>query len=212
MIAGKHLSIAQILVCLTAAGASVGCGAAGAGGRPTAFAAGDVAPVRVGQTRVIGARVNPMVPVRLATEGSDITATFALPGREQVVTRLDPASLDLLSREQFARAAAPPAPATGATRVALDGGRFLVCWTHENADEGRQVLAQMWAADGSKRGEPVVISPPDVDVLGAPRAATTDGRHVVVIFAATSGTTFELRAVSLEDGERSVDSYPVAAR
>jgi hypothetical protein len=58
----------------------------------------------------------------------------------------------------------------------------------------------------------MVISPLDADVFGAPRAATTDGRHVVVTFPETSGESFELRAVSLEDAEQTESSEQVARR
>jgi hypothetical protein len=150
--------------------------------------------------------------VRLAPEGSSVTATFGLPGHKQVVTRLDPASLEQLSREQTGHSELPAAPSTGAERVELEGGRFLVCWTRVSADGGHEAVAQMWTASGSSMGAPTVISPPDADVFGAPRAATTDGRHVLVTFPETSGESFELRAVSLEDAERPVGSDRMARR
>ncbi len=212
MITSKHLFIAQVLVCVGAAAASVGCGAASASGRPTEFAGGEIGPLRMGETRVVNERVNPMVPVHLAPEGSSVTATFGLPGHTQMVTRLDPASLELLSSEPTGRSELPSAPATGATRVELEGGRFLVCWTRVSADGGHEAVAQMWTANGSSLGAPLVISPPDADVFGAPRAATTDGRHVLVTFPETSGESFELRAVSLKDTERPVGSDRIARR
>jgi len=212
MIANKHLFIAKLLACAASATASVGCGAAGASGRPTEFVGDDLASLRVAETRVVNENVNPMVPVHLATEGSNITATFGLPGRRQVVTRLDPASLDLLSNEQTGRSEEPSAPSTGAARVELDGGRFLVCRTRDRADGGHEAVAQMWTASGSRLGAPTVISPPDADVFGAPRAATADGRHVLVTFPETSGGPFELRAVSLEDAERPVGSDRMAGK
>jgi hypothetical protein len=210
MIASKHLFIAQVLVCLGAA--SVGCGASRASGRPSEFEGADLAPLRIAETRVINERVNPMVPVHLATEGSSITATFGLPGHEQMVTRLDPASLELLSSEQTWRSELASAPATDLVRVELEGGHFLVCWTRVSADGGHEAVAQMWTAGGSSLGAPMVISPPDADVFGAPQAATADGRHVLVTFPETSGESFELRAVSLQDPERSVDSDRMARR
>jgi hypothetical protein len=212
MIATKHLFIAKLLVCAASAAASVGCGAAGASGRPTALAGDDIAPVRIAQTRVVHERVNPMVPVHLATEGSSITATFGLPGHRQMVTRLAPSSLELLSSEQTGRSEEPSPPSTGAARVELDGGRFLVCGTRDKTDGGHEAVAQMWTASGSPLGAPMVISPPDADVFGAPRAATVDGRHVLVTFPETSGGPFELRAVSVEDAERPVDSNRLAQR
>jgi hypothetical protein len=190
-----------------------GCAAASQGARSQAvdFAQGDASSVRVGETRVLGSHINPMVPVHLEAEGNGIAVTFGERGR-LVVTRIDPASLDLLSREQNGRSQAPSAPSTNPTRVVLDDGRFLVCWTHENPDGGRQVLAQMWAANGSRLGAPVVISPADADVFGAPHAVSTDGRHVVVTFAATSGESFELRAVSLADADGSAHLDRMARR
>jgi hypothetical protein len=153
-----------------------------------------------------------MTPVQIGAEGNAIAVSFGESGRQQVVTRIDPASLDIFTREQEGRAEPPSAPTTGATRAVLDDGRSIVCWAQENAAGGRQVMAQMWAADGSKIGTPVVISPPDADVFGAPRAVTMDGRHVVVAFASTTGRSFDLRAVSLEDAERPMDSDPMARR
>jgi hypothetical protein len=173
---------------------------------------GDVSPLRVVATRSVDSRVQPMVPVHMAAEGNSVAVTFAERGRQQVVARLDPASLNLVSSENGGRSEAPAAPIAGVARVVLDGGRFVECWTQENVDGGRQVLAQMWAASGSRLGAPIVISPLDADVIGAPRAATADGRHVLVTFAATSGESFELRAVSLEDGARPDNSEQTARR
>lgn len=211
MISSKHRFTAQLFVSVAAAAASVGCGAAGASSRPTAFAGDEFASVRISQTRVVDERVNPMVRVRLATEGSTITATFGLPGHKQVVARLAPESLELLSRDQTERSEQASAPSTGATRAELEGGRFVVCGTRDRADGGHEAVAQMWTASGSRLGAPVVISAPDADVLGAPQAATIDGRHVLVAFASTSGESFELRAVSLEDAAR-VESSELTAR
>jgi hypothetical protein len=70
---------------------------------------------------------------------------------------------------------APAAPAAGAARVELEGGRSIILQTRENADEGRQVLAQMWTAHGSRLGPPVAISPPDADCSGG--AAGRDDRR-----------------------------------
>jgi hypothetical protein len=174
------------------------------------LAGGDISPLRVVATRAVDSRVQPMVPVHLVAEGGNVAVTFAQRGRHQVVTRLNPASLEVVSSAQAGRSEAPAAPATGAARVALEGGRHVTFWTHENADGGRQVLAQMWTASGSRLGAPVVLSPADADVLGSPRAATTDGKHVLVTFAATADDSFELRAVSLEDGSPHADSVLTA--
>jgi hypothetical protein len=119
---------------------------------------------------------------------------------------LDPATLQVLSAETSGPSEAPQAPASGATRVVLDGGRFIVCWTEQSADGGRRAMARLWAPDGHSLGPALAISPPDADVLGAPRAASADGRHAIVTFGSTNGDTFELRAVALEDATRPKDA------
>jgi hypothetical protein len=173
---------------------------------------GDLSPLRFVAARSLDSRVQPMVPVHLAAEGGDVAVTFGRRGRQQVTTRLDPGSLELLSSTPNGQSEAPAAPASGAARVDLESGRFIVCWTHENADGGRQAMAQMWTQSGSRVGPPLVISAPDADVLGAPRATTTDGRHVLVTFAASTGKSFELRAVSLEDADHASDLEQTARR
>ena len=68
-------------------------------------------------------------------------------------------------------------------------------------------MAQVFdSADGSALGAPVEISAPDTDVVGTPRAASADGRRVVVTFTASSGHVFDLNAVSLEDAAPATDS------
>ena len=190
------------------------CGCAGINSATGARVAGvrEVLGLRVVATRAVDTKVHPMAPVHLAAEGDAIAATFGLPGRQQVVARLDPASLDQLSREQAGRSEMASAPSTGPVRVELMDGRFVVCWTRPSADGGREAVAQMWTASGWRLGAPIVLSAPDSDVLGSVQAATTDGRHVLVTFPETSGTSFELRAVSLEDAEQSSGADRMAGR
>ncbi len=176
------------------------------------FQGGEPSPLRVVAARSVDSHMQPMVPVHMTADGSSVRITFSERGRQQVVTKLDPASLSLLSSEKAGRSEEPAAPSAGAARVQLEDGRFVECWTHQNADGGRQAMAQMWTASGSRLGAPLVLSAPDADVIGAPRAATADGRHVLVTFAATSGESFELRAVSLEDAQRAADSEQTARR
>jgi hypothetical protein len=45
-----------------------------------------------------------------------------------------------------------------ASRVQLEGARFVVCWTRGNIEGGRRALAQAFKANGSPLGAPVVIS------------------------------------------------------
>jgi hypothetical protein len=192
-----------------------GCASTGGiAGRATAldFEGAEPSSLRLVASRSVDSRMQPMVPVHMATDGSSVAITFAERGRQQVVTKLDPASLSLMSSEKTGRSEEPAAPSAGADRVQLEDGRSVECWTHQNADGGRQAMAQMWTASGARLGAPLVLSAPDADVIGALRAATADGRHVLVTFAATSGESFELRAVSLEDARRAADSEQTARR
>jgi hypothetical protein len=199
---------------MTATSGAFGCAATSRGAQSEAsdFQSAEPSRLHVVATRSVDSRVQPMVPVHLAAEGGNIAVTFGQRGRQQVVTKLDSASLELVSSTAAGRSEAPAAPATGEARVELEDGSFVVCWTQESADGGRQVLAELTTAKGSRLGAPVLISPPDADVLGAPSAATPDGRHVIVTFAATSGESFELRAVSLEDAVGSLDAERTAQK
>jgi hypothetical protein len=87
---------------------------------------------------------------------------------------------------------------TEANRAQLEGGRFVVCWRRGSVEEGRRALAQTFKADGSPLGAPVVISPPNVDVMTAPQLTATDGHHLVATFVAASERSTELLAVPLE--------------
>jgi hypothetical protein len=86
-----------------------------------------------------------------------------------------------------------------AARLELDGARFVVCWTRGSVETGHRALAQTFDLDGTPRGAPAVISPPGMDVVGAPRVVTTDGRHVVATFDGWSGRDYERVAVELAD-------------
>ena len=91
-----------------------------------------------------------------------------------------------------------PLQTSHASRVDLDGGRFVVCWTRGGVEEGRRALAQAFKGDGSPLGAPIVISPPGVDVVEMPRAVATDGNHVVATFAAASDRSVDILAVLIE--------------
>jgi hypothetical protein len=153
--------------------------------------------VVVGEARVVDARVNPLVPVQADADGNAVTLRFGKPGRAAAVASVDPASLEVVS-VRAPREGEGAAPA-GAKRVTLEGGRFIVCWKRGDTERGYRALAQTYKPDGTPVGAPIVISPPDVDVMGVPQAATTDGRHVVATFAVASDDKFELMAVGLED-------------
>jgi hypothetical protein len=103
-------------------------------------------------------------------------------------------------------------PLADAKRVQLEGGRFVVCWLRGSAEEGRRALAQSFKVDGSPLGAPVVISPPNVDVLTAPQVTATDGQHIVATFAVASERSTELLAVPLEMRGAAASDAPTARR
>jgi hypothetical protein len=99
-----------------------------------------------------------------------------------------------------------------AARVELDGSRFVVCWTRGSTATGHRALAQTFDLDGTPRGAPAVISPPGMDVVGAPRAITTDGRHIVATFDGWSRGDYERVAVELADVTEPYDATLSAHR
>jgi hypothetical protein len=178
---------------------ALGCATSGAGRALVGGVGSDAMPsVRLGELRVIDRHVNPMVPVHITSENNQVAVTFGLEysGAHE---RLDAVSLRAVSWEPSAKEDRA-APSTGVTRVALDGNRFLLCWTEGTLESGHRAMAQMHrASDGSALGAPIEISPPDADVFGAPQAVTTDGHHVVATFAASSEGSFRLVAVPIDD-------------
>jgi hypothetical protein len=99
-----------------------------------------------------------------------------------------------------------------ATRVELDRGQFIVGWTRESAGAGHRALAQVFRVDGSPLGAPVVISPPDVDVVGGVTMARTSGQQAMATFVVASGNAFELVKVSVEAGDPALGSYLTGER
>jgi hypothetical protein len=99
-----------------------------------------------------------------------------------------------------------------ATRVELDRGRFIVCWTRRSPEAVHQALAQAFRADGSPLGAPVVISPPDVDVVGGVTIAKMSGQQATATFAVASGTALKLVRVSVEAGDSAPGSELTARR
>ncbi len=86
-------------------------------------------------------------------------------------------------------------------RVVLSDGGYLLCWTAGTPEQGRSALAQSFNADGSSRGAPVVISRPEVDVMGTPHATHTtlkNGEQIVATFAAAYESSIALVEVPLE--------------
>jgi hypothetical protein len=185
-----------------------GCAATGVASRGPLGEHGDAAglapSVRVGEAHVLDPMVNPLVPLRLGLNDGQIAVSFAHLGgsaREQI----DPASLEV--RGRFEEPMHKESPATSLQRIVLDHGRFLVCWTSGDVEWGHRVMAQMFnSSDGSPRGGAVVISPPNADVVGAPRAITSDGNRVVAMFSASTGSSFQLLAVPIDDATSGGDA------
>jgi len=98
------------------------------------------------------------------------------------------------------RVPAEPAWASseGAVRVVLGHNRFVVCWRRGDAEHGYRMIAQAWTGGGYPIGRPVVISPREADVLGAPQGVAVDGDRAVVAFAASADDRVELLAVALQ--------------
>jgi hypothetical protein len=208
------MKIASFLAAACMAG-GVGCASTGGGtqvaerGWSNIASTGDPT-VHVGEAHVIDARVNPLVPVGVTADGSALVIRYGS-GKSRGVARLDARSLEQLPSAADDTAKAPPA-STGAARVLLPSGRFLMIWKRGSAEWGYRAMAQEFGAGGSPYGAPVIISQPDVDVVGSPQAVTTDGQHVVATFAAASDSGFKLVAVPLELDAAGSDGDRVAGR
>jgi hypothetical protein len=195
----------SLVCCAAAISVLTGCATTRGEGGDRAGAAGVGLPsVRVGEARVLDATVNPLVPVRLGLHDGEIAVSFAhLRGGAH--EQIDPESLEIRGRSEGPMG--PEAPATSVQRIVLDHGRFLVCWTSGSLEWGHRAMAQMFnSSDGSPRGVPVAISPPNADVVGVPRAITSDGNHVVALFSATTGSSFQLVAVPIDDATSGGDA------
>ncbi len=167
--------------------------------------------VRVGASRVLDERVNPLAPLRLALKDGAIAVSFGHAGR-RASQEIDPRSLELRSQSDEP-SRGDESNSTSVQRIVLDGGRFLVCWTSGSLEWGHRAMAQMFnSSDGSPRGGPVPISPTNADVIGPPRAITSDGNRVVAMFSAMSGSSFELMAVPIEDAAPSDNAERSARR
>jgi hypothetical protein len=160
-------------------------------------AQGSADSLRAGSARVIGAHINPLASVQAVAEGGQISVRFMHPRTQGGQVDLDPESLSPVSPEQPVPAAAATAPIAGPTRIALPGGRFIVCWKSGSTEWGYHLMAQLWTASGSPLGDPVVVSP-DAEVIGAPQLVAVDGERVVAIFSAGSEAGFKLLAVPLD--------------
>lgn len=157
-----------------------------------------VPSMRIGDARLVGSHVDPMGPLQVSSEPGGVAIRYTGPGRSRLEARLAPASLERISAVEEPTAK-EEAPSRDATRVLLDNGHFVVFWTRGSVETGYRALAQAFRQDGSPCGAPVVISPSDLDVVGAPRAVATDGSHIVATFAGSVDGSFQVLAVPLED-------------
>ena len=196
------MKIVAILALASGLG-GVGCASAAAGTQMDVRGWSGIAwhgdsAVQVGEPRVIDPRVDPLAPVALTSEGGSIAVSYQRVGRVRSVERIDGGSLAQASPDaDLSTSGAVSAPA-GDARVTLEGGRFVMVWKRGTLEWGHRAMAQEFNADGSSRGAPVLISPPEVDVMGSPQAVTTDGQHVVVTFTESSSNGFRLVAVPIE--------------
>jgi hypothetical protein len=156
------------------------------------------ASVALGPVMIVDTHVNPSVPVRIAVDGDEIVVRYGRRGRLTSVARLDSTTLGAISTTTES---ADPAPddRTSDGPVVLDGDRIITCWRTGDVEWGyRAVVQELGAMDGTPRGQPVVLSPPDVDVIGTPRAIPVDGHRAVAAFEASTGESFTLFVVALE--------------
>ena len=180
--------------------ATMGCAesTAPAGGLRFAMSTTDTSGIRLTGVRVLDERVNLQEPIMMSVAGRDVTVTFATRQRDGVTLAVDPSTVEsrvasTMTYPERPKSQTPPYLSATATTVALARGTMKV-WSEEAT--GR-VYAQTLDVNGVARGEPLLVSA-DLDVVGAPRAATADGKHVVVAFFASRLDGFEIVAASLE--------------
>jgi len=160
--------------------------------------------------------LQPMVPVRLAADGKKIAVSFGERGRASrhtdrpnlARTRVECAGWTLRGPRgpRYGRSSSR-ARGRALYRV-LDPGERGRRPANNGTDVDRQRL-EAWSPGGHLASGRRCSGRP---APSAPRAATADGRHVLVTLAATSGESFELRAVSLEDAARPDSSDQTAQR
>jgi hypothetical protein len=185
-----------IVACAVLGGLLFGCAA------PRAVTHGELAfavsppALRMGETRVLGRGVDPLVPLTASVSAGSVAVTFGRQGATTEV-RLDPESMDTMDRTELP-GAARGRQRDGVARVFLHGGAFVECSRRGSVEEGHRAVAQAFSAAGAPIGAPVELSAPEEDVIAAPRAASADGRRVLATFTVVHGQKFEVVAVPLE--------------
>jgi hypothetical protein len=142
-----------------------------------------------------------MQPVAANAAGERISITYAHGAHAGNILGIDPGSLHVRSSGssgQYTDSTRPETATGDVQRIALANGGSLVLWTGGSVEWGHRAMAQALTADGSAQSAPAVLSPTDMDVFGAPSAATTDGHRVVATFSGTRRNAFELVAVPIE--------------
>jgi hypothetical protein len=152
------------------------------------------APQR-GESRVLSRQINLQEPIKVAAARGLVTVTFATRQLDGMTMGIDPASLAERTTKPFSYEAHPkyaalPYLAPEIARVVLADKTFVDFWN----DEESGIVAQQYNEGGSLRGGRIVVSPPNVHVLGVPRAATADGHRVVVAFITCGDDGFDLVA------------------
>jgi hypothetical protein len=186
----------RILTGLVLLAATLASACAGAPSRELGFAIASPSvaqPIVVGEARVLTSKVNLREPIRVGVEGGEATVTVAVRGRHGLTFALEPETLAARGVTPYDYEGQPGAGTQleDPRGVRLQDGRTLGCWTD---DATRSVMARMFDRRGVASGPAIVVSGSDVGVMGAPRAVTADGRHVVVAYFATTETGFVLVA------------------
>lgn len=171
---------------------------AGSGSLRFAMSTTDTSAIRLTGLRVLDERVNLQEPIVMGVTQHDVTVTFAKRQRDGLTLAVDPSTVEsriasTMTYPERPKSQTPPYLAGAATTVDLARGTMKI-WSEEAV--GR-IYAQIFDVNGAARGEPLLVSA-DMDVVGAPRVATADGKHVVVAFFASRLDGFEIVAASLE--------------
>jgi hypothetical protein len=153
--------------------------------------------LHAGEARILDAQVNPVAPIHVDARGGAIAVTFGRRHGSGAIALLDPSTLDPTSWEHGAPEKSAAFVSMTPQGVALQGGRTLLCWREGSMEQGYWAVAQL-EEDGVPVGKPIVISPPDADVLGVPRVASAGAHRVVAVFPAMIGDSYKLVTVPVD--------------
>ena len=194
----------SLLFILAAAASATGCATSGLPNAPEALGATmaqkESSALCVGEVQMLDAHVNPLAPVRLSATRDVILVRFTHPRAGGALLQLNATSLASVAPEAVVAAERVVLASNTSARVVFGDGRFVTTWKAGDAERGYRLMAQAWADGGSSLGQPVAISPPEADVLGAPQVVALEGDsggRAVVTFTAMVGERAELLAVPL---------------